>query len=328
MLRAVQAVKEEGEGVTLNMLPARLRRACDTQDAAMPLFELIAAVIGAGAPDSRTRTAAAALYRRGLVRRLGAGVSWGRAVVARSRRAPSEWRVDERLAIVEEFSHRLARRVSERLHAGVRPLVIGGDHSCAIGTWSGVAEVVGPGRLGLLWIDAHLDAHTPGSSASRMPHGMPLAALLGQGPPGLTRIAGTAPVLDRRRVVVLGARSWEPAEARRLSDLGVRVIDAAEIHDRGLAACLEQALAQVRGHPVLPWGLSLDVDAIDPSEAPATGTPVPGGLSLEALSRGLAGVGNAPGLQALELAEYNPRLDPDCATADRLAALMAAMLHA
>jgi arginase len=183
-------------------------------------------------------------------------------------------------------------------------------------------------RLGLLWIDAHLDAHTPRSSPSKRPHGMPLAMLLGEGPTALTRLAGQVPVLQAERVVVLGARSWEPAEARRLARLGVQVMTVEEVRARGLADCMARALVRVRGGPgtVLPWGLSLDVDAIDPQEAPATGTPVPDGLSVKALSEALRGLGRAPGLQALELTEYNPRLDPDCRTAIRLTALLAALL--
>jgi arginase len=231
-----------------------------------------------------------------------------------------------RLDIVEAFSRRLAQRVSERLLAGALPLVIGGDHSCAVGTWSGVARTTGPAQLGLLWIDAHLDAHTPASSPSQMPHGMPLAVLLGEGPPALTHLAGAAPVLDARRVVVLGARSWEAREAVRLRQRGVRVMAATEVRERGLPACLQEALERVRGAPGQAWGLSLDIDALDPDDLPATGTPVPGGLSLLGLQEGLRGIGQTDGLKAIELAEYNPWLDPDCSTARHLTALLAAML--
>jgi len=284
-----------------------------------PCFELIPAVIGAGAPDPGTRSAAAALQRRGLVACLAPGLHWGRAVVARGGTL-------QRLAIVSDFSARLANRVSQCLLTSRMPWVIGGDHSCAVGTWSGVARHLGrPGQLGLLWIDAHLDAHTLRSSASKMPHGMPLATLLGEGPPALTHLAGGAPVLQADRVVVLGARSWEPAEARRLKRLGVRVISAQEVKVRGLTLCMAEALHQVQGQGQ-PWGLSLDVDAIDPLQAPATGTPVAGGLEFAELTAALRGLAWARGLQAIELAEYNPRLDPDCQTARQLMTLIAAMM--
>ena len=312
---------------------------------------LIPAVMGGGAPDARTRSAAAALHRRGLVNALGEGVSWGRPVLARRRLNPSV----HRWSLLLDFSERLADRVSQCLltsRFSRLPLVIGGDHSCAVGTWSGVARALrnrggstdvpqaDPARerpdapesqqLGLLWVDAHLDAHTPRSSRSKQAHGMPLAMLLGEGPRTLTGLAGPRPVLDAARVVVLGARSWEPAEARRLSRLGVRVMTAEEVRSRGLAECTAQALELVRGGPgaSLPWGLSLDVDAIDPVDAPATGTPVPGGLSLRELIPALAGLARMPGLQALEMTEYNPRLDPDCTTAARLTRLLAALLAA
>lgn len=330
--RVAQATGGEVGGLTLQILPAPVRRLPNTPDDAMPMIELIAAVIGEGAPDPRTRLAAAALYRRGLAASLGAQARWGRPVVARplprvlsgalpEARVPAKVRLD----IVEAFSRRLARRVSERLLSGALPLVIGGDHSCAIGTWSGVARVIGPGRLGLLWIDAHLDAHVPASSVSQMPHGMPLAALLGDGPGSLTELAGARPVLDAARVVVLGARSWEAPEAQRLSQRGVRVIAAQEVRARGLDVCLAEALRRVRGKAGSAWGLSLDVDAVDPGDLPATGTPVPEGLPLSGLCEGLRGIGQLAGLKAVEIAEYNPRLDPDCLTAQRLIELIAAM---
>lgn len=307
---------------------------------------LIPAVTGAGAPDARTRQAAAALQRQGLASALGPGVSWGRPVVARRRASPVPGkrrvrspgrhpvRSSESWELLRDFSERLAQRVSQCLLTSQLALVIGGDHSCAVGTWSGVARALRRGRagggLGLLWVDAHLDAHTPRSSASKQPHGMPLAMLLGEGPPALTRLAGAAPVLQADRVVVLGARSWEPAEARRLARLGVLVITAEEVRAQGLADCMTRALQRVRGGDgsTLPWGLSLDVDAIDPQEAPATGTPEPDGLSMDALSLALAGLAWTPGLQALELTEYNPRLDPDCRTAEGLTRLLAALLAA
>ena len=227
-------------------------------------LELIPAVIGAGAPDPRTRSAAAALQGRRWAASLEPVVHWGRAVVARGEvrqgrdatlrdatlrgRAPLSTDPARRQAIVADFSARLAHRVSQCLLTNRTPLVIGGDHSCAIGTWSGVARhLQGPDRLGLLWIDAHLDAHTPRSSDSKMPHGMPLAALLGEGPPALTCLAGGAPVLRADRVVVLGARSWEPAEARRLQRLGVRVMTADEVRARGLSVCMAEALRRVQG---------------------------------------------------------------------------------
>jgi arginase len=317
----------------------------NTPDQALPMIELIAAVIGEGAPDPRTRLAAAALHRRGLAAFLGPQVRWGRPVVSRAQprplsvagpggvpQAPSgdltagHLPAQVRLDIVEAFSRRLAHRVSECLLSGALPLVIGGDHSCAIGTWSGVARVTGAGRLGLLWIDAHLDAHVPATSPSQMPHGMPLAALLGEGPTALTHLAGAPPVLDAARVVVLGARSWEAPETQRLSQRGVRVISAQEVRARGLTVCLVEALKRVRGEPGGVWGLSLDVDAVDPVDLPATGTPVPEGLSLSGLCEGLRGIVQREGLKAIEIAEYNPRLDPGCVSAGRLIDLIAALL--
>lgn len=205
----------------------------------------------------------------------------------------------------------LASAVADALRHGRLPCVLGGDHSCAGGTWTGVARSLhgsGGGSLGLIWIDAHMDAHTPGTSHSGRLHGMPLAWLLGQDDDPLYGLS--AGVIDPRHVALVGVRSFEPEEKERLDRLGVRVIYMDEIRSRGIGAVLDEALA-ITNAGTAAFGISVDLDVVTPEEAPGVGTPAPGGVSGEELARALRRVGGRPNLAAVELVEYCPRLDPD-----------------
>lgn len=272
--------------------------------------ELVGAAIGEGAPDGRTRAGPASLKRWGLGARLqarGPAVRWGPIVESDRSLLPQG-----RMAVVAEFSRRLARAVGAAVDGGRLPVVVGGDHSCAVGTWSGVAASLRHGgearRLGLVWIDAHLDAHTPETSESRMPHGMPLAALLGHGPAALTQVADAWPKLRPQDLVLVGPRSWESGEAALLERLGVRVMFADEVARRGFADCMREAVDRV-GADTAGWGVSFDLDGLDPLDAPGTGVRVPGGLRVGEVSAALHGLACDPRCVALELVEYNPRLD-------------------
>ena len=227
-------------------------------------------------------------------------------------------------ARIAALCRRLAGPLGQALAAGALPLIIGGDHSAAIGTWSGVARFVG-GALGLLWIDAHLDSHTPQTSPSGAIHGMPLACLLGSGDPRLLDLGIPEAQLDPRHVVVLGARSWEAEEAAFLAARGVRVIDAAEIAQRGLAACFAEAQAIVAAaeHGV---GVTLDLDAFDPAVAPGVGTPAPDGLPAGAVRDGWRKLAACAGLRAIEIVEYNPRRDHHGLTAQLICDLIGDLL--
>jgi ornithine--oxo-acid transaminase len=218
---------------------------------------------------------------------------------------------------------RLARTVSGTLRSGALPLVFGGDHSCAMGTWRGVAEAAG-GPVGLLWIDAHLDAHTPDSSHTGRLHGMPLAALLGQGG---DQLGVERAVLAPEHVCVIGVRSFEPEEAALLAALGVRVYPMREIARRGLQAVLDEAIARVRRGTV-GYGVTLDLDAIDPADAPGVTTPIARGLRAAALVPALeALVRDAPPL-AVEIVEFDPHRDAGGATAELVERTAAALLGA
>jgi arginase len=189
-----------------------------------------------------------------------------------------------------------------------------------------VAQVLRPaGALGLIWIDAHLDAHTPQTSDSQAPHGMPLAALLGHGSEGMAGLYGWRGKLLPAHVVVIGARSYEPAEAELLAALQVRVMTMEEVLDRSFATCFDEARAIVK-RDTAGWGLTLDLDGLDPLDAPGTGTPVETGIRLADAVHVLAGSGHDADFVAMELAEYNPLRDFGGRTAQAAMQLVCAAL--
>ncbi|MFM1990801.1 MAG: hypothetical protein RJA99_3758 [Pseudomonadota bacterium] len=290
-------------------------------------IELLGAAIGEGAPDRRTRAGPGSLKRWGLGARLGArgrSVRWGATVASDLALLPQG-----PMAVVGEFSRRLATAVGASLEAGRLPVVVGGDHSCAVGTWSAAAAALRRGgdsrRLGLVWIDAHLDAHTPATSASQMPHGMPLAALLGHGPAALTEVVDARPKLWPQDLVLIGRRSWERGEEDLLESLGVRVIAHDEVVRRGFADCMAEAVARVSA-ATAGWGLSFDLDALDPRDAPGTGYRVADGLRTAEVAAALHGLARDPRFVAAELVEYNPRLDVARRTASAAECVLGAIV--
>jgi arginase len=208
---------------------------------------------------------------------------------------------------VSRLCAQLAAAVAEARRRGRLPCVIGGDHSCAGGTWTGVARTV-PGALGLVWIDAHMDSHTPATSHTGRLHGMPLAWLLGQDDDPLYGLG--AGVLEPKHVCLVGVRSYEPEEDERLRRLGVRVIFMDEVRSRGIDAVLDEAL-DIATAGTSGFGVSIDLDVVTPEEAPNVGTPVAGGVTSTELARALQEVAGRPALAAIELVEYSPRLDRD-----------------
>lgn len=213
---------------------------------------------------------------------------------------------------------RVALETEAVIASGERPLIIGGDHSIAAASWRGIGRALGKAP-GLIWIDAHLDAHTPASSPTGNRHGMPLAALFGLGDPAMTEIPG--PPLDPARVVLIGVRSYEPAEWAQLQALGVRIYQMAEIVERGLATVFAEA-RQIVG--ASPWGISLDLDAIDPQAAPGVSTPAAHGLAPAELIHELRGVLRERKCVALEITEYNPLRDIAQVSGELLLALVEA----
>jgi len=267
---------------------------------------IISAAIGEGARDGGCKFGASALLQSGIADAL---TSSGRFIVNRPIITADAMGAENALDVVGRFSVELAYAVEAVMSRGGQALALGGDHSCAIGTWSGMAKVLKPkGELGLIWIDAHLDAHTWESSESKALHGMPLAALLGYGSKNLTDIYGWSGKLKAENTVVIGARSYELGEKALLDRLGVRVMYMDEVHKRGFEACFHDAKQRVaRG--TAGWGVSFDLDGLDPQDAPATGTPVEAGIRLEPALRALASCRHDHDFVGLEIAEYNPLRD-------------------
>lgn len=287
------------------------------------VLHLVGAAVGEGASDSGCKWGAAALREHGIATALaatGRTVTWGDTVTAQPMLATS------RLNAIEDFSERLAGAVAQVLRQNQQPLVLGGDHSCAVGTWSAVADHLRPqGALGLVWIDAHLDAHTPETSDSQAPHGMPVAALLGHGSVGMTDLFGWRHKLRPEHLVIIGARSYEPAEKALLDSLGVRVMYMPEVLERGFAACFDEARTRVQTGTT-GWGISFDLDGLDPRDAPGTGTPVEQGIRLADALQVLAGCSQDPQFVALEVTEYNPLRDFGGQTAQAATDLVCAVL--
>ena len=223
---------------------------------------------------------------------------------------------------VSRLCGQLAAAVAASRRAGRLPCVIGGDHSCAGGTWTGVARTLRE-DLGLVWIDAHMDSHTPATSPTGRLHGMPLAWLLGQDDDPLYGLA--VGVLKPQHVCLVGVRSYEPEEDERLRRLGVRVVFMDEIRERGIEAVLDEAL-DIATAGTSGFGVSIDLDVITPEEAPGVGTPVTGGVTGAELARALEEIPGRPGFAAVELVEYSPRLDRDGGTARVAVDLLAAAL--
>lgn len=262
-----------------------------------------------GAASSRAAAALEIADVGGGIRRNGSECTWDAII------APSTDSAAPRDAALRQLCRQIDARVAACVASGALPIVLGGDHAMAVGTWTGVARAVGKG-FGLLWIDAHLDAHVATTSPSGNPHGMPLAALFGCGPNPWQCHAG---VLDAKRCCVFGARSYEDSEMFLVRELGVRVIGIEEIRRRGLARTLDEALAHVGGGC---FGISIDLDAIDPGDAPGVNTPSADGLDGEALADALRGQARNPQLVAIEIAEYNPERDVEERTARLVARLL------
>ena len=190
------------------------------------------------------------------------------------------------------------------------PLILGGDHSIAIGTISGVAAHCRKKkkRLGLLWVDAHSDIHVPTTSPSGNIHGMPLAALFGLGPKELSGVGGPGSKLDPSRVALVGIRSLEDGERKHLAELGIRVYTMSEIDRDGIHAVMSDALARVTdGTDCLH--VSFDLDAVDPTLAPGVGTPVKGGLDYREAHTIMELIAASKRMTSLEVVEVNPILD-------------------
>ena len=281
---------------------------------------MIGVASGLGAPDHGCEDGPLFLRELNVFQRGAVSASWDML-------RPDSTNFKSPIAATTELCSRLADRVQDALKSDHFPLVIGGDHSCAIGTWSGVHQWLGArGSLGLIWIDAHMDSHTFVTTPSGALNGMPLACLLGYGEQALTAIVTAEPKLCPEHVCLLGVRCFEEGEAALLKELGVRVIGMEEIRKRGVTATLAEAMDIAR-NGTAGYGVSLDLDVLDPAEEPGVGSPVPDGLLCSELEQALRLLREDPAMLAMEIVEYNPHHDRGLLTARAAGALYRAALE-
>jgi arginase len=207
-------------------------------------------------------------------------------------------------------------KIDRIMTRGHFPLVLGGDHSIAVGTVSGIAAVARRQgkKLGLLWVDAHGDINTPESSPSGNIHGMPVASLLGHGPAKLTGIGGKRPKVDPANIALVGIRSLDEGEKQRLKATGVQVHTMSDIDRHGIHRVMKKALARVTDGTDYVH-VSFDLDAVDPTVAPGVGTPVKGGLDYREAHLIMELLHDSGVMTSLELVEVNPILDQGNASA-------------
>ena len=219
---------------------------------------------------------------------------------------------------IAETCNRTAEAVLKTLEEGMTPLVLGGDHSLAAGSIAGVAEFYRrkEQKIGLLWIDAHADINTPETSPSGNVHGMPLAALLGLGPEALANVYGYAPKIQPENTVIIGVRDIDAAERDNIRRAGItEVYTMRDIDERGMRAVMEEAL-RAAGRGTAGYHVSLDMDWIDPEDAPGVGTPVRGGATYREAHLAMEILADHGRLLSFEIVEVNPVIDEHNRTAD------------
>jgi arginase len=228
------------------------------------------------------------------------------------------------LTQIRATCERIAEQVRTAVESGLTPLVLGGDHSLAIGTIGALASLHGPG--GVLWFDAHSDLNTPATTPSGNVHGMPLAAVLGRAGAGFESNQWPLPAVEAEHVALIGIRSLDPGERALVNEMGLAVYTISAIDRRGVEPVLREALERVSGAPFVH--VSVDLDLVDPEFAPGVGSPVRGGLSYREAHLMMELVAESGLLNSLELVEVNPILDHGNDTAELAVELAASALGA
>ena len=220
------------------------------------------------------------------------------------------------LAEVTAWTRAVHAATLATLEAGRLPLLMGGDHSLAMGSISAAAQHCRQHgrRLKVLWFDAHADANTPASSPSGNLHGMPVACLLGHGPAQLTTLAGSGPALQARQITLVGVRSVDAVEKRLVNTLGIEVYDMRSIDELGMRAVMQAVLNDVDESTHLH--LSFDMDGLDPTIAPGVGTPVRGGPTYRETQLCMEMLADSGALGSVDVMELNPALDVRNQTAE------------
>jgi arginase len=220
------------------------------------------------------------------------------------------------LAEITDACRELARVVEQTLADGMMPIVLGGDHSIGVGTTSGVAAYFRKKEksIGLLWLDAHGDMNTPESSPSGNVHGMPLAAIIGHGPAELVDLCGFKPKLNPRNVALVGVRDLDARERRMIKESGIKVFTMRDIDERGMREVMADAL-RFAADDTDGIAVSLDLDFVDPEDAPGVGTPVRGGVTYREAHLAMEMIADSEAMVSLEVVEINPVIDEHNKTA-------------
>ncbi len=229
------------------------------------------------------------------------------------------------MTVITEAMEALGEKVQAVTETGNFPLVLGGDHSIAIGTLAGISP--NHENLGVIWYDAHADMNTSETSPSGNIHGMPLAASFGHGHEKLTQIRGFAPKVKPENIVIIGARSVDPGERELIRERGIKVYSMHEIDKMGMDFVIEDSIRYLKEERKTDGvHLSLDLDGIDPLYTPGVGTPVPGGISYRESHLAMEMLHDAGIITSAEFVEVNPILDEKNRTADVAVALIGSLL--
>lgn len=243
-------------------------------------------------------------------------------------RGPAKMRFAASIQVTCQF---VASTVEDSLAGGYTPVVLGGDHSIAIGTVAGLARFGRgggrrkPRKYGLIWVDAHADINTPRTTLSGNVHGMPLAVALGMGDKMFTELAGLAPMVDPANAVLLAVRSIDELERENLRTAGLRVMTMREIDERGVSDCMSEAI-EIVTDGTDGFHVSFDIDSLDPRWAPGVGTPVAGGITVREAHLVMEMVADSRQLASLEMVEVNPVIDERNTTAELAAWLIRSAL--
>lgn len=227
------------------------------------------------------------------------------------------------LHLIAEKTEMLAEKVDHAIKGGSFPLVLGGDHSIAIGTLAGVSKHYT--NLGVIWYDAHGDLNTAETSPSGNIHGMPLAVSLGMGHPLLTNVGGYGPKVKPENIVIIGARSLDEGERELIKEKGIKVYTMHEIDRLGMTKVMEESITYLKERNADGVHLSLDLDGLDPHDAPGVGTPVIGGISYRESHLAMEMLAEAQIITSAEFVEVNPILDDKNKTATVAVALMGSL---
>ncbi|RHW35033.1 arginase [Lysinibacillus yapensis] len=229
----------------------------------------------------------------------------------------------ENLNEVLEVCTQLSIKIEEVLDQGRFPLILGGDHSIAIGTLAGLTKKYT--NLGVIWYDAHADLNTPDTSPSGNIHGMPLAVGMGLGDERLVQLGGLGAKIKPENIIIIGARSVDPGERNLIKEKGIRVYTMHEIDRLGMTRVIENSIAYLKERQVDGVHLSLDLDALDPLYTPGVGTPVPGGITYRESHLAMELLEEEQMITSAEFVEVNPILDERNKTADTAVALMGSL---